>query len=202
VWTASNTVAPSSNSHARGEICWHVNASLGGFAGSICTTTGTPGTWVKFGPIVADAAEHMRDIGLKRSGAYTLNNTTTFFGHSDLSDDLALGEDYTFRAVLDATCNASGGIKVRMSGTAASTTTVRYNVWIYDGGALVAHGRHTALDGETGITAVTAPTVVIEGVIGDVTTAGTLRPEFTQNAMHASDLALLTRSTFQVTNRA
>lgn len=41
-----NTAAPTSGAHARGEIVWNMNASVGQPNGWRCTVAGTPGTWV------------------------------------------------------------------------------------------------------------------------------------------------------------
>lgn len=43
--------APTTGTWARGDILWEANATAGGFAGYICTTAGTPGTWKTFGVI-------------------------------------------------------------------------------------------------------------------------------------------------------
>ena len=42
---------PTTGSWGRGAIVWNINASSGGFAGWICVTAGTPGTWETFGVI-------------------------------------------------------------------------------------------------------------------------------------------------------
>ena len=43
--------APTTGSWVRGQIVWNISPSAGGFAGWICTTGGTPGTWRTFGAI-------------------------------------------------------------------------------------------------------------------------------------------------------
>jgi hypothetical protein len=45
------SAAPTTGTWARGDILWNVTASAGGFAGFICVTAGTPGTWKTFGAI-------------------------------------------------------------------------------------------------------------------------------------------------------
>jgi hypothetical protein len=45
------SAAPTTGTWARGDILWNVTASAGGFAGWICVTAGTPGTWKTFGAI-------------------------------------------------------------------------------------------------------------------------------------------------------
>ncbi len=47
----NGTAAPTSGAWARGDIVWNVSPAAGGFAGWICTATGTPGTWKTFGAI-------------------------------------------------------------------------------------------------------------------------------------------------------
>lgn len=46
-----NETVPTTGLHARGEIVWNRDPVAGGFAGWICVTTGTPGTWKTFGVI-------------------------------------------------------------------------------------------------------------------------------------------------------
>lgn len=45
--------APTTGTWSQGDIVWNVTATAGGFAGWICTTAGTPGTWKTFGVISA-----------------------------------------------------------------------------------------------------------------------------------------------------
>ena len=45
------SAAPTTGAHAQGEIVFNTGATAGGFAGWICTTGGTPGTWKTFGAI-------------------------------------------------------------------------------------------------------------------------------------------------------
>lgn len=45
------TAAPASGTHERGDRVWNLSPSAGGWAGWICTTAGTPGTWKGYGAI-------------------------------------------------------------------------------------------------------------------------------------------------------
>lgn len=45
--------APTTGTWQQGDILWNATASAGGFAGWICVTAGTPGTWKTFGAISA-----------------------------------------------------------------------------------------------------------------------------------------------------
>lgn len=45
--------APSDGDWSQGDIVFNTGASAGGFAGWICVTSGTPGTWKTFGVISA-----------------------------------------------------------------------------------------------------------------------------------------------------
>jgi hypothetical protein len=67
--------APSSGYHARGEVMWAASPSAGGFAGWVCTTSGTPGTWLKFGAIQGTSAYTTTNVSTDRS--YDANATTT-----------------------------------------------------------------------------------------------------------------------------
>lgn len=47
----NQTAAPSTGTWNRGDIAWNVEPTAGGYAGWICVTSGTPGTWKTFGAI-------------------------------------------------------------------------------------------------------------------------------------------------------
>jgi hypothetical protein len=47
----TGTAAPTSGTWAVGDVVWNSAPNAGGFAGWICTTAGTPGTWKTFGAI-------------------------------------------------------------------------------------------------------------------------------------------------------
>jgi hypothetical protein len=47
----TRTAAPTTGAWARGDVVWNRSPSAGGFAGWICVTAGTPGTWKSFGAI-------------------------------------------------------------------------------------------------------------------------------------------------------
>lgn len=53
VMGASQTAAPTTGEHHRGEIRWKSDPVAGDFAGWVCTASGTPGTWKTFGAISA-----------------------------------------------------------------------------------------------------------------------------------------------------
>jgi hypothetical protein len=53
VMGVAQTAAPTAEAHHRGEIRWRSDPSASGFAGWICTASGTPGTWKTFGAISA-----------------------------------------------------------------------------------------------------------------------------------------------------
>ena len=46
------TAAPTTGTWQRGNVVWNTTPSAGGYAGWICVTGGTPGTWKEFGAIV------------------------------------------------------------------------------------------------------------------------------------------------------
>jgi hypothetical protein len=47
------TVAPTTGNWVRGDVVHNHSPVAGGFAGWICVTSGTPGTWKEFGAIQA-----------------------------------------------------------------------------------------------------------------------------------------------------
>jgi len=50
---AAATAAPTTGTHARGDITWNSEPSASGYVGWVCVTAGTPGTWKGFGVIQA-----------------------------------------------------------------------------------------------------------------------------------------------------
>jgi hypothetical protein len=55
IWSRGGA-APGSGTHARSEIVWNDNATVGGAVGFIATAAGTPGTWSPFGIVGATQA--------------------------------------------------------------------------------------------------------------------------------------------------
>lgn len=51
--THGYTAAPTTGAWARGDIVWNRDPAAAGYAGWICVTAGTPGTWKRFGAIEA-----------------------------------------------------------------------------------------------------------------------------------------------------
>ena len=49
----ATSAAPTTGSYEKGHIVWNTNPAAGGFAGWICVTAGSPGTWKTFGAISA-----------------------------------------------------------------------------------------------------------------------------------------------------
>ena len=45
------TAAPTSGKYNVGDVVWDTAAAAGGFAGFICVTAGSPGTWKTFAAI-------------------------------------------------------------------------------------------------------------------------------------------------------
>lgn len=123
---------------------------------------------------------------------------TTLANVTGLTRNVKAGSTIKFRAVLETTSNVAGGVKVTVGGTATATSIV-FSTLIFDGGMLAAQGRATALGGAgTGITAVTAATIVIEGIIV-VNAAGTLTIQFAQNTSNGAASSVLVNSSFVIT---
>jgi hypothetical protein len=51
-WTWG-AAAPTTGTWAVGDICWYTATAAAGTVGWVCTTAGTPGTWLAFGTIAA-----------------------------------------------------------------------------------------------------------------------------------------------------
>jgi hypothetical protein len=137
---------------------------------------------------------------LRTASTFTVNNTATLATVTGLSGNVRGGSDYRFRAVLNCTCNASGGVKVAIGGT-ATATSISYTTLVYNDTTLVLNDNATALGTAHGFTGASAggdATIIIEGVI-DVNAGGTLLIQFAQNAAHASNASVLINSTFEIT---
>lgn len=50
-YVSFGTSAPTSGSHAKGDVVYNSNPTNGGYIGWVCTSAGTPGTWRGFGTI-------------------------------------------------------------------------------------------------------------------------------------------------------
>lgn len=123
------------------------------------------------------------------------NTTTTLGDVTGLTATVVAGKIYRFEATLFSTSDVAGGIKAAIGGT-ATATSIRYEVLITDAG-LTTQGRQTALAGATGVTAVTAALIKIEGTI-TVNAAGTITCQAAQNA-NTGTTSVLTGSTFVLT---
>lgn len=130
-----------------------------------------------------EAGEVNRLTGLsaRNSSAFAKTSDTTLANITGLTRNVEASRAYAFRAVLETTAAATGGVKFAVSGT-ATATSINYEGLLYNGAAVVAQTRSTALDGVVcAVTNATAATCVIEGVIV-VNAAGTLTVQFAQNA--------------------
>lgn len=130
-----------------------------------------------------EAGEINRLTGLsaRNSSAFAKTTDTTLANITGLTRNVEASRAYAFRAVLETTAAATGGVKFAVSGT-ATATSINYEGILYNGAAVVAQTRSTALDGVVcAVTNATAATCVIEGVIV-VNAAGTLTIQFAQNA--------------------
>lgn len=129
-----------------------------------------------------EAGEVNRLTGLaaRNSSAFTATSNTTLANITGLTRNVEAGRAYAFRAVLETTAAATGGVKLAVSGT-ATATSINYEGTLKGGAALIAQTRATALDTAVcASTTTTAGTCEIEGVIV-VNAAGTLTIQFAQN---------------------
>lgn len=126
-------------------------------------------------------------LGDARVTADVPATTTTFANVTDLSRTLEAGFTYSFRAVLFYDANATGGHKYTMAGTATATSIIYHVESGCDASNLdVITTRLTALAGAgAGQAGCVAGKTVIEGTI-TVATAGTLVPQFAQNAANGT----------------
>jgi hypothetical protein len=124
---------------------------------------------------------------------FSKTSNTTLANVTGLTHTLLASGKYIFKVLLQITCNASGGVKVAMSGTCTATTIT--------GGVELLGPAHectqfTALDEAEGETAKDY-LVKVDGYI-DVADAGTLTVKFAQNATFATASTVLAGSWFEV----
>lgn len=121
--------------------------------------------------------------------------TTTLGNVTGLTMTVAAGRTYKFRAVLDATLDATGGGKYAIGGT-ATATAISYRVQHLGASlAVLSSTRQTALASSVNSTAaLTDDAVVIEGLI-TVNAGGTLTVQFAQQSATGTS-SILVGSTF------
>lgn len=120
-------------------------------------------------------------LGAINTSAFAVTSNTTLANITGLTRPVEAGRTYAFRAVMQTTAAATGGVKFAVSGT-ATATSISYEGILSGGAALIAQTRATALDTTVcASTTTTAGTCTIEGVIV-VNAAGTLTMQFAQNS--------------------
>lgn len=139
-----------------------------------------------------EAGEVNRLTGLsaRNSSSFAKTSDTTLANITGLTRNVEAGRTYAFSAVVQTTAAATGGVKFAVSGT-ATATSISYEGILYNGAAVVAQTRATALNTTVcAVTNATAATCKIEGVIV-VNAAGTLTLQFAQNASDGSASTVL-----------
>lgn len=122
---------------------------------------------------------------------------TSLANITGLTADVAAAGTYGFRAVLIVNADATGGYKFAIAGTATATAIIaRVTAQRDDTSSFTISARLTSLGSSTGIASGTALLVIIEGSI-EVNAAGTLVPQFAQNAANGTS-SILVGSTWEV----
>lgn len=145
-----------------------------------------------------EAGEVNRLTGLAaRNSAQFDKTNATLATVTGLTRNVEAGRTYAFRAVLQTTAVATGGVKFAVSGT-ATATAISYEGTMASGAVIATQTRATALDTTVcASTTTTAGTCYIEGVI-QVNAAGTFLLQFAQNNTDASASSVLANSYFQL----
>lgn len=151
--------------------------------------------------ILNEAGERTRISGLSArvSTQFDKTSDTTLANVTGLTRNVEAGRTYAFTAVLYTTSNVAGGVKAAIGGTATATSII-YQADVLDGStqATVGTARATSLATTVGdVTAVTAARITISGTIV-VNAAGTLVPQFAQNASNGTASSVLVNSSFQL----
>ena len=139
-----------------------------------------------------EAGEVNRLTGLaaRNSSSFAKTSDTTLANITGLTRNVEAGRTYYFETELSTTSANTGGVKFAISGT-ATATSIDYEGVLRDGTTISAATRATALDTTVcAVTAVTAATCRIRGVIV-VNAAGTLTVQFAQNASDGSASTVL-----------
>lgn len=136
-------------------------------------------------------------LAASNSSSFAKTTDTTLANITGLTRNVEAGRTYTFRAELDTTAAATGGVKFAVSGT-ATATSINYSGVLLDGTTVLANTRATAL-GTTvcAVTTSTAGTCTIKGTIV-VNAAGTLTLQFAQNASDAGASTVLVNQSLQL----
>jgi len=141
-------------------------------------------------------SEQITGLKVRVSSQFDKTNAT-LANITGLSRNVEAGKSYAFRAVLHFAATAGGGHKYAMGGTATATAVI-YEI-LSIGNATSAFritSRQTALGGYAGNAGSVAGITIIEGHI-TVNTAGTLVPQFAQNAASGTS-SILVGSTFEL----
>jgi hypothetical protein len=129
--------------------------------------------------------------GMARVTTQFDKTNTTLADVTGLSFSVAAGKTYKIFAQLFVTADATGGLKVALSGT-ATLTAARYKIRAVNNGTNedVLNDVKTALNSSSGHAGATAAEVIVEGVI-TVNAAGTLTVQFAQNAANGTSSVLV-----------
>jgi hypothetical protein len=129
--------------------------------------------------------------GMARVTTQFDKTNTTLADVTNLSITVASGKTYKFTAHLFVTADATGGLKVAMSGT-ATLTSAQYKIKAINNGtnAYVINDVKTALNSSSGHAGATSAEVTVEGVI-TVSVGGTLTVQFAQNAANGTSSVLV-----------
>ncbi len=133
-----------------------------------------------------------------RLGTQFDTTSATLANVTGLSFTATAGSTYAFRAVLDATLDATGSGQYAIGGT-CTATAINYRVYTLSASAIpTASARKTALaSAVSAIATVTSDNVIIEGTIV-VNAAGTLTVQFAEGSATGTG-SILFGSTFMVT---
>ena len=139
-----------------------------------------------------EAGEINRLTGLaaRNSSSFAKTSDTILANITGLARNVEASRAYAFEAEISTTSANTGGVKFAVSGT-ATATSIDYEGILFEGTAISAKTRATALDTTVcAVTAVTAATCKIRGVVV-VNAAGTLTIQFAQNASDGSASTVL-----------
>ena len=132
-------------------------------------------------------------VGGVSSGSFSATSNTTLANVTGLSATLVSAGTYVFNGYLSTTNNATGGLKIALSGGTATATAVLADCWTYNGSTISNETNSTSLAGPLVNAAVAATAVEFSGTIV-VNAGGTVILQAAQNTSNATPLTILNNS--------
>ena len=140
-------------------------------------------------------------VGGVATGTFSLASSTTLTNVVGLAATVVAGGVYQVDIYLATTNNGTGGIKLALTGSTATATSVLLDTQVYNTTTLTAETNSNTLAGPLVSAAVAATLVFITGTI-TVNAAGTIQLQAAQNTSNATALTVTNGSYISLTRLA